>query len=280
MLHERQEYKPVNHSQAVRGRSILGKIGALVCILLFVALLDSCVSRFREPLFTVKLLPGQSEPVDGQLDPAVKDLSQLRVESPSPHASLVIKELRTGFWFGGNMWIGEITAAQDAPPGSYDIRVYSHVDKPGAPGAAFKALVFTDREAIRQSSLSFIERAFNVRPWIVSLSCVPILAVIFGMVYLFSTRIEVLLAREGCAEIFQLQKTDDGTEVWFGLGLNHGIAEGSEVSVCDPDGREIGRGIVKRVDKENAIAQTSIREDVLRGAFVRTIKQPAQTFRG
>lgn len=262
----------MNHSQAVRGRTMLGKVGAFVCILLFLALLDSCVSRFREPLFTVKLLPGASEPIEGQLDPSVKELSQLRIESVSPYASLTIKELRTGFWFGGNMWIGEIVAAPDAPAGSYDLRVYAPMDKPGAPGAAFKAIVFADSNALRQSSLSFIHRAFDVRPWIVSLACVPILGIIFGLVYLFSTRIEQLLAGEGCAEIFQLQKTDTGTDVWFGLGLKHGIAEGMEVSVSSADGSEIGRGVVLRADKENAIAQTAIRQDVLRGAFVRLIK--------
>lgn len=263
----------MNHSQAVRSRAVLGKIGALVCILMFVALLDSCVSRFREPLFTVKLLAGTSEAIDGQLDPAVKEISQLRVESSSPRASLVIKEMRTGFWFGGNMWIGEIAAAVDAPPGSYDLRVYAPTDKPGAPGSAFRAVVFKDAEALRQSSLSFIQRTFDVRPWVVSLACVPVLGIIFGLVYLFSTRIEQLLAREGCAEIFQLQKTDTGTDVWFGLGLKHGVVEGAEVSVADPAGHEIGRGIVLRSDEENAIAQTAIRQDVLRGAYVRILKQ-------
>jgi len=266
----------VNHSQAVWGRNVLGKIGALVCILMFVALLDSCVSRFREPLFTVKLLPGTSEPVEGQLDPSVKDVSQLRIEAASHYASLSIREWRTGCWFGGNMWSGEISAAPDAPPGSYDLRVFAPTDKPGVPGAAFRAVVFKDSEALRQSSLSFIQRTFDVRPWVVSLACVPVLGIIFGLVYLVSTRKDQMLAREGCAEIFQLQKTDTGTDVWFGLGLSHGVVEGMEVVVADPAGHEIGRGTVLRADRENAIAQTSIRQDVLRGAYVRLLKHESK----
>jgi hypothetical protein len=128
-------------------------------------------------------------------------------------------------------------------------------------------VVFKDSEALRQSSLSFIQRTFDVRPWVVSLACVPVLGIIFGLVYLVSTRIDQLLAREGCAEIFQLQKTDTGTDVRFGLGLSHGVVEGMEVVVADPAGHEIGRGTVLRADRENAIAQTSIRQDVLRAGL-------------
>ena len=44
--------------QATRARKRLGRIGALICILFFGAILDTCVARFREPLFTVHLVPG------------------------------------------------------------------------------------------------------------------------------------------------------------------------------------------------------------------------------
>jgi len=259
----------MNYTQAVRGRAVVGRIGALVCILLFVALLDSCVSRFREPLFTVKLLPGAVEAVDGQLDPSVREISQLRTESSSTAAVLSIKELRTGFWFGGNMWIGAIAAAPDALPGTYDIRVYSPIDKPGVPGAAFKAIVFKDGEALLRSSLSYIQRTFNIRPWIVSLACVPMLATVLGIVYLLSSRIERLLAMEGRAEIFQLQKTDTGTEIWFGLGHVHGVSPGVRVLVCDGKEHELGDAVVQRVDDENAIALTDIPETRLQKGVVK-----------
>jgi hypothetical protein len=168
----------MNHSQALRLRSFIGKIGAVVCILMFLALLDSCVSRVREPLFTVKLLAGTSEPVEGQLDPKIYDKSQLHVKSSSEQVRLLIHELRTGFWFGGNMWIGEIVADTDALPGSYDIFVYTPMDKPGTPSSAFKTLVYANSEALQRSSLSFRERTFCVKPWMVSLFCVPIIGII------------------------------------------------------------------------------------------------------
>jgi hypothetical protein len=77
------------------------------------------------------------------------------------------------------------------------------------------------------------------------------------------------LALDGCAEIFKLQETDRGTHIWFGLWRKHGISEGASFSVCRPDGVEIGHGVVKKVDDNNAIAHISVQQDVLRGAFVR-----------
>lgn len=67
--------------QSVRARKLLGRIGALIFVVFFGSLLDSCVARFREPLFTVHLLPGGSDLVEGQVDHGLKDLSLLRVET-------------------------------------------------------------------------------------------------------------------------------------------------------------------------------------------------------
>ena len=108
----------------------MGRIGALICILFFGAILDTCVARLREPLFTVHVLPGGSEPVEGQLDHQVKELPQMRIETPDARVRLQIDKLQSGFWFGGSMWIGDISAAADTPPGTYDILVFA-VNPPG-----------------------------------------------------------------------------------------------------------------------------------------------------
>ena len=164
--------------QATRARKRLGRIGAIICILFFGAILDTCVARFREPLFTVHVLPGGSEPVEGQLDHQVKELPPMRIETPIARVRLQIDKLQSGFWFGGSMWIGEISAAADAPPGTYDILVFA-LDPPSAkPLAAFRAVVYPDYAALRESSFSVIQRVFDMRPWMVAVVCVPALGIV------------------------------------------------------------------------------------------------------
>lgn len=255
--------------QAIRVRKVFGKVGALISILFFLALLDSCVARVREPLFTVHLLPGQSEPVEGQLDHTVKEVSQLRVEASSPDVRLAPEKFQSGFWFGGNMWIGVISASADAKAGAHDLRVFAVNDPGGKPVAAFRAIVYPDYAALRESFYSVIQRTFDVRPWMVAVYCLPALGIALGLMYLLSCRVEKLLAAGGRAEVFLLKKVDEGFEVWFGLGRSHGVEPGAPVNICTESGELICDAVVQRVDDENGIALADSRADRLpRGAVV------------
>ena len=255
--------------QATRARTRLGRIGALICILFFGAILDTCVARFREPLFTVHVLPGGSEPVEGQLDPHVKELPQLRIETPSASVRLQIDKLQSGFWFGGSMWIGDISAAGDTPPGTYDILVFA-VNPPGAkPLAAFRAVVHPDEAALRESSFSVIRRVLDMRPWMMAAVCLPALGIVLCLMGVFSRRVEQLLADQGRAEIFHVKKADAGFEVWFGLGERHGVEPGVRVTICTENGQPICGAVVQRVDAENGMALADARAERLpRGAVV------------
>jgi len=259
----------VTLEQATRARKRLGRIGALICILFFGAILDTCVARFREPLFTVHLLPGGSEPVEGQLDHNVKELPQMRIETPSASVRLQIDKLQSGFWFGGSMWIGDISAAGDATPGTYDILVFA-LDLPSAkPVAAFRAVVYPDYAALRESFFSVIQRAFDMRPWMVAVVCMPALGIVLYLMGVLSRRVEQLLADQGRAEIFHVKKADAGFEVWFGLGERHGVEPGVRVNICAENGQPICDAVVQRVDTENGMALADARAERLpRGAVV------------
>jgi hypothetical protein len=259
----------VTLEQAARARKHVGKIGTLICILFFGAILDTCVARFREPLFTVHLLPGGSEAVEGQLDHNVKELPQMRIESPDARVRLQIDALQSGFWFGGSMWIGEIFAADDTPPGVYDIQVFA-LDRPSAkPVAAFRAMVYPDYAALRESFFSVIQRTFDIRPWMVAVVCMPVLGIVLCLMFVFSRRVERLLADQGRAEIFLVKKADAGFEVWFGLGERHGVEPGVRVTICAENGDPICETVVQRVDTENSMALADARAERLpRGAVV------------
>ena len=255
--------------QATRARKRLGRIGAIICILFFGSILDTCVARFREPLFTVHLLPGGSEAVEGQLDHQVKELPSMRIETPDARVRLQIDTLQSGFWFGGSMWIGDISAAADATPGIYEILVFA-LGPPGAkPLASFKAVVYPDSTALRERSFSVIQRVFDMRPWMVAAVCIPALGIVLCLMGVLSRRVERLLADQGRAEIFHVKKGDTGFEVWFGLGERHGVEPGARVDICAESGQPICDAVVQRVESENGMALADARAERLpRGAVV------------
>jgi hypothetical protein len=252
-----------------RTRKLLGLIGALIFVVFFGSVLDSCVARFREPLFTVHLLPGGSDLVEGQVDHGLKDLSLLRVETSNESVRLTIDRFQAGFWLGGNMWVGTISVAADAAPGTYDLRVFDVNQPPAKPVAAFQAVVYPDDAALRQSSFSFVRRTFDVAPGMVALACIPGLGLVMGLAYLLGRRVDQLLARQGKAEVFLVKKAPAGMEIYFGLGRRHGVEPGMRVSIHSGNGQSICGAVVQQVDAENAMAlASSLAERLPRGAVV------------
>jgi hypothetical protein len=259
----------VTLEQSTRARKALGRVGALVFLVFFASVLDSCVARFREPLFTVHLLPGASELVEGQVDHDLKDLSLLRVDTSNENIQLKIDRFQPGYWLGGNMWIGSISAAVDAAAGTYDLRVFV-VNKPlETPVAAFRAHVYPDYAALRQSFLSVIRRTFDVTPGAVALACIPILGMVLGVIYLLGRRVERLLEGRGRAEVFMVKAAPGGVEVYFGLGRRHGVETGMTVQIWTEGGQPICEAVVQRMDDRNAMALADQRADKLpHGAVV------------
>lgn len=240
--------------QSAQARKLLGGIGASIFIVFFGSLLDSCVARFREPLFTVHLLPGGSDLVEGQVDHELKDLALLRVEASNENVQLKIERFQSGFWLGGNMWIGAISAAADAAPGTYDLRVFAANQPREKPVAAFQAVVYPEYEALRRSSFSVIRRTFDIPPGTAALACLPGLGLVMGLAYLLGRHADRLLARQGRAEVFLTKKAPGGVEVYFGLGRRHGVEPGMHVGICSERGQSICGAVVQRVDADNAMA--------------------------
>jgi hypothetical protein len=244
----------VTLNQALRIRTLLGAAGALVVALFFAAVLDSCVARFRQPLFTVNLLPGQSEAVEGQVDHALKDLTLLRVETSSAEVQLAIDRFQSGQWLGGNMWIGAISAAPGAAAGVYALRVFGPGPPAEPPVAAFRAVVHPDDDALRRSSLSVIRRTFDIAPGTAALACLPALGAVLGLVYLMSRSVERRMAELGRAEVFRVRTSPGGLELYFGLGRSHGVEPGMRVAIRSESDRPICTAVVQAVDGHNALA--------------------------
>jgi hypothetical protein len=259
----------VTLEQAAHARRRLGQLGAIICVLFFGAILDTCIARLREPLFSVHLLPGGSESVEGAVGRNVDALPLMRIETSDAHVRLQIDKLQSGFWFGGSVWVGEISIAGDTPPGTYSIRVFT-LDPPSAkPLTEFQAVVYPDYPALRESFYSVTRRVFDVPPWKVAVACLPALGVVLCLMGWLSRRVEQLLADQGRAEIFHVKKADAGFEVWFGLGKRHGVEAGVRVDICSENGQPICDAVVRRVNAENGMALADARVECLpRGAVV------------
>ncbi|MEJ5357046.1 MAG: hypothetical protein WHT06_00105 [Desulfobacterales bacterium] len=241
-----------------RAAKRLGRVGLVVFLVFFAFLLDSCVARFREPLFTVNLLPGESAWVDGMLDPEVKDLARLEVESEDETVRLRLDRIQQGFWLGGTMWVGEVTVAPGASPGARELRVRLREKPPEEPPVgAWRVVVHTDADSLRRSRLSLLRRHFGIAPGLAALACVPLLALVLLRGYLLGRRRERLLAAEGFAEIFLSRSVPGGTEVFFGLFPEAGVAPGGTVAILDREGRPIAAARVERTDGRNALALAS-----------------------
>jgi len=258
----------VTLEQAARSRKILGRIGALIFILFFGSVLDSCVARFREPLFTVHLLPGESERVEGHIDHSLKDPGLLHVETSNARVQLKIERFQSELWLGGNMWVGVISAAPDAAVGTHDLRVFAPNQASATPIAAFQAIVYPDDAALRRSFLSVIRRTFDIAPGTVALACLPPLGLVLGLIFLLGFHVERLLADQGRAEVFLVKTVPGGIELYFGLGRRHGATPGMRVDICSESGRPICTAVVQQVDAKNAMALTEPRSERLpRGAL-------------
>lgn len=244
--------------QAIGIRKHLGIVATAIIAVFGAALLDSCVARFRAPLFTVHLLPGASETVDGRLDNDVNDIGALRIQTTDARVNLNVERLQTGFWLGGNMWVGTIAAAPEAEAGTFDVKVFAPNQPPATPVAAFRAIVYPDAQSLRRSDLSVLRRSLDIAPWKISLGCLPALGVILGLIYLVGRREDRLLAALGRAEVFLLKPGDEGIRLYFSLSRRHGVQPGMQVAVLAADGRSIGQAEVKAVNDTNAMALTKV----------------------
>ncbi len=238
-----------------RSAKWLGRLGLGVFLLFFACLLDTCVARFREPLFTVHVLPGERAWVDGMLDPEVTELAQLAVESDDEAVRFRLERIQRGFWLGGTMWVGEVAVDARAAPGIRDVRVRrlaQPADEP--PLGAWRVVVHADAASLRQSHRSLLRRHTGIAPGLAALACVPLLALILYLSWRLGRLEERRLAARGLSEIFLSRSVPGGTEIFFGLSVTCRIAPGGTVWVLDRGGRPIAEARVEKTDGKNAAA--------------------------
>lgn len=255
-------------SHANRLRSLAGHIAAGLCLLIFLALLDGLIAKFREPFHVFYVLPGTVTEINGPLPENVKEISSLSYVSSSPHLKIEFETLHSGYFFGGNMWRGRLVVSPATPPGQYLLAIRLPEGISEKPPPPYRVVVFADAAGLRQSSRSLLLRHLGLSPWLVSVALAPFLLLILVAVFFCSRRIEKLLAQKGLAEIYKVARGEGFYLVAFGFGAEHGLALGQEFAILDPAGRWVGSGKVQELLPTDAIGRTWVEEPLRPGYLV------------
>jgi hypothetical protein len=257
----------MNLSQVSRYRSMAGRAGLLVGILLVVAMVDVVIARHRTEFNVLHVLPGQVEPIDGPLAEKTK-VEELTYQSDSPDLKVAFDETHTGFWLGGQMWRGKLVVGKQIPPGKYTISVSPKDPVSDRPPLVYRINVYGDRYAWRQHSPSYVTRYTDVSPWWVIAGSFGSLALIGVVIFLISGQIDALMARSGRAEVYRATRVPNGYEIAFGLGSDHGVFPGSRLTLYAPSGRQVGQIEVMEASARDAVGFGEFNQEIQAGFMV------------
>lgn len=262
----------MNLEQATRWRNWIGKAGALFCAIFLLAALDGLISQMRQPQNLVELLPGESVDVNGALSENISGIDALEYQSSSELVTLQFEAVHSGFWLGGQMWRGKLTADPHILPGSYHVTVMRKAQpftQPTTkPSAVFKITVHADHDSYRRSALSLAWRYLDVSPWWVFTVFLLATALVLGAVYFLSHRREGLLAQEGKAEVYHIRIKESEYEIAFGLGRVHGVHPGARLPLLNERGIPIGHVEVRDVAQADSTGSVSLDCPIKTGTMV------------
>jgi hypothetical protein len=251
-----------------RRRSQAGWVAALVCLLLFLSILDGLIARFRQPLNVFHLLPGQSEDIDGPVPEQAGGLQDLGVVSGSTEITIQFQSQEKGFWLGTPLWRGQIRVSERIRPGDYQVRVIARPKglQPSSP--VFLIRIYADAPALQKNAPSFIRRAFGLSPWRLALFLLPWTAGAVGLIFILSGKRDKLLLEEGKAEIYRVRRIETGQEITFGLGEAQGVRKGDLLKLFDDRGQPLGEVKVVSAEERDAVAETGPEQAVRPGYLV------------
>jgi hypothetical protein len=240
-----------------RWRKWAGIAGAVFCLLSMLAVIDTLVARFKQPLSLFQVLPEAILEIQGPLREAVDTPQKLSFQVDSQEIRIDFEGVQTGYWMGGYLWRGRLIIGPEARPGLYSLKVLGPGKAATPPFPPFQIRVFGDPESYRRNLPSLIQRYSGIVPWVAAVfAFIPALG-FFTLVFFLSQRIDSLLSREGKAEIYRVRQTEQGIEISFGLGRDQGLKEGTRLNVFDEKGESLGTVEVLSVTAGDAVALAS-----------------------
>ena len=259
---------PDNKIKAWRWRQLAGWVGAGLCFLAVMALMDGLLNRVWEPASLIKLLPGLTAEINGPLGEEVRGVQELTYVSDSNDLTLTFAAVHKGYFLGGDMWRGRITASSRIHPGEYHLTVAPRRSATSRATPAFRIVVFADPVSLRRSSKSLVRRYTGFSPWGVAALCLPGILLTFGTVFCLSLWLDRLWAQGGRAEIYRVIRKDGDFEIHFSLGTEHGVRPGLDLSVYNPQGQAVGLARVAAAAARDAVAVLTADQEIRPGFMV------------
>lgn len=240
--------------KALKLRSIIGKVAAVFCVLLSLAIIDTIVAGFRQSKTVLDALPGTYIELNGLAAEKVVTTEDIVCTGSSDLIRLSIDSIQKGHWFGSKMWQGRIIISPDIKEGEYSLVVGSKETKTKKPPDKFLIRIYKDYDSYRQSYKSLIKRYIDISPWLLAAFLSPFIVLAFGYIFLLSEKIEKLMALTGKAVIYKVKKEKDICEIYFGLGIDHGVKTNSHLIICNEKNQPVGTAVVNSVKKTDSIA--------------------------
>jgi hypothetical protein len=254
--------------QINRWRDLASKIAAVFCVIALLALVDGLLRHFREPFNLIKVLPGTSVQIDGELTDEAHRLEDLTFTTTSDQLKVTFEAIHPGYFLGGDMWRGQLMVGPGVSPGEYRLSVIPKYTASPRKAPAFRIRVFPDALSLQQSSTSLLRRRLGISPFGVAAICLPVILLAFGAVYMLSGKRETLLAAAGQAEVYRVIRTETGCEIRFALGVAQGIVPGTQVIIYNEAGRQVGIGNVEVSNRTDAAAQVTTSQEIKVGYLV------------
>ena len=249
-------------------RDLASKIATAFCVIALLALVDGLLVHFREPANLVKVLPGASVEINGELTDEARRVEDLTFTSDSNQLTVIFEAIHQGYFLGGDMWRGRLIVSPQISPGEYHLSVLPKSSASTRKAPAFRILVFPEAFSLRKNSASVVRRWFGVLAFAVAAGCLPGILLAVGAVYLLSGKRETLLAARGQAEIYRVTRIDDGYEIHFGLGTDHGMSPGAGVAIYNAEGHQVGTGTVEVCNHKVSVAQAAGGQPIKAGYLV------------
>jgi hypothetical protein len=227
---------------------ILSRAGAAVAVLFLFFLADNFISGRMSPSNVLRTIPGNTQPISGDLITSVTDTNGLAFSTDNPHLSIEFAEAR------GKLWRGALKADANARPGDYQMRVWVSGKETPDKVEPFRILVFADQKRLQTGDPSLTRRFIGISPlWMVLVSLFLVSAALAGSFYL-SMRHEGYLARNGIVPIMSMTKRKQGWEIQFALGSSQGVAQGDELIFLNDRFKPSGRFKVDQLDQHHSTA--------------------------
>ena len=164
-------------------RDLASKIAAAFCVIALLGLVDGLLVHFREPANLVKVLPGASVEINGELTDEAHEVEDLTFTSNSDQLQVTFEAIHKGYFLGGDMWRGRLIVGPGIAPGEYSLSVIPKKTASPRKAPAFRILVFPEALSLQKSSTSLIRRWFGFSAFNVSAGCLPGILLAFGAVY-------------------------------------------------------------------------------------------------